>query len=147
MKVFLGGDHRGFERKEQVERWLVERSYEVVDVGAHEFISGDDYVDYVREVFAQIDFENDRAILFCGSGHGVEIAANRHPQVRAILGFNKTVATQGRMHENANVLTIATDWVGEQEAIEIVAAFMSTAYAAEERHVRRLAKIDSLSQT
>ena len=98
MRIYLGADHRGFELKEQVKSWLTANEYEVEDVGDFQFDPDDDYVDYALKVAESIEGseEDSRGILLCGSGHGVDIVANRFPHVRAILGFNDQVTAQGR---------------------------------------------------
>jgi ribose 5-phosphate isomerase B len=143
MKIHLAADHRGFEFKESVKKWLQENSYEVIDAGAEEYIGDDDYVDYATKALKNFS-DDDQAILFCGSGHGMDIVANRYKNVRAILGFNLEVVKQGRQHENANVLVVPTDWLNHEELITRIKAFLETEFSNEERHVRRLQKIDSL---
>lgn len=146
MRIYLGSDHRGFELKEKIKISLVERGYEVEDVGNHVFDPDDDYVDYALKVAESIEGadESDRGILLCGSGHGVDIVANRFAHVNAILGFNDDVTTQGRQHEDANVLVIPAEWVEEEEALERVRLFLETEASKEDRYVRRRARVASL---
>ena len=143
MKIFMGSDHRGFELKQELTKWL-QKDYQVADVGPVEYEKTDDYVDYTQKVIEQMDSENDRGILLCGSGHGICIASNRYSEVRAILGFNKKVCIQGREHEDANVLCLPADWLSFDEAKECVKAFLVTPFSNEERHVRRISKINQL---
>ena len=86
----------------------------------------------------------DTAILMCGSGHGMDIVANRFESTRAILGFNNEVVVQGREDEDANVLVLPADWVDDDEVIERVEIFLNTPFSGEERHVRRIKKIENL---
>lgn len=143
MKVVIGADHRGFELKEDLVTWLTESGYEVVDVGANVLNPEDDYFDFAQELAKQLK-ETDRGILFCGSGHGMDIVANRFEYIRGILGFRKEVVIQGREHEDANVLILPADWVSYEEVVEMVDLFLATDFSGEERHVRRLHKLESI---
>lgn len=145
MKVFIGADHRGFELKAALYEQLAEAGYEVIDVGALEYNKEDDYVDVARALIGHMNPHDDRGILLCGSGHGVDIAANRYPLVRSILGFNKDVVIQGREHEDANVLSLAADWLDVDAAWDFAQTFLTTAFSAEERHERRLHKLSEIT--
>lgn len=146
MRIYLGADHRGFELKEQIRQWLVENEYEVEDTGDFAFDPDDDYVDYAIKVAESIEGSSDdsRGILLCGSGHGVEMVANRFPHVRAIIGFNDEVTVQGREHEDANVLVIAAEWVTPEEAIERVRMFLTAEKRDDVRYERRRARMANL---
>lgn len=147
MRIYLGADHRGFELKEEIKNWLQGNEYEVEDVGDFVFDPEDDYVDFALKVAESIEGggEDDRGILLCGSGHGVEMVANRFPHVRAILGFNDEVSVQGREHEDANILVLATDWVETEEAIERVRMFLTAQKRADARYERRRARMANLA--
>lgn len=148
MKIFLGSDHRGFELKEKLKEWLKDHSYSVEDLGARELVPDDDYSDYAIAVagkVAELPDEN-RGILICGSGHGMDIVANKFKGIRAAIGFNAAVAKQSREHEDANVLVIAADWSAPHEAGEILKTFLETKFSEEERNMRRIKKIAELEQ-
>lgn len=146
MRIYLGTDHRGFELKEQIKSWLVENGYEVEDVGAYQFNPDDDYIDFGLKVAESIEGNDSasRGILVCGSGHGMDMVANRFPHVRAILGFTDAVTIQGREHEDANVLVVPSDWISVEEAIERIRLFLETEANMDARHVRRRAKIAAM---
>jgi len=144
MKIFIGCDHRGFELKEQLKAKLQAESDIVVDCGAPTLDPLDDFVDYVCPVVNQIESEDDRAILICGSGHGMDMAANRFPHVRAIIGFNNDVVVQSRQHENANVLVLPSDWTTTEEAYTRIQLFLSTPFSHGEKYQRRLDKLCQL---
>lgn len=142
MNVYLASDHRGYRLKEKIEEWLVKRGYATVDLGAQRYDQTDDYVDFAKAVAGRLMNEpNARGILLCGSGHGVDIVANRFSRVRSILGFNSQVVVQGRQHEDANVLSLPADWIDEQAAMVMVERFLVTPFSAEPRHRRRLLKL------
>ncbi len=144
--IYIGADHRGFELKEQLKNWLQENEYEVEDVGNHVFDPEDDYIDPAIRVAEMIQggSDQDRGILLCGSGHGVEIVANRFTSVRAVLGYNDEVSVQGRAHEDANILVLPTDWVECEDAIERVRAFLQTEVDNAERHLRRRSRLQNM---
>lgn len=146
MRIYLGADHRGFELKEMIKTWLVENEYEVEDTGDFVFNPDDDYVDYALKVAESIEGSSDgsRGILICGSGHGVEMVANRFPHVKAILGFNDEVTAQGRQHEDANVLVLPSDWVQVEEACERVRLFLQTEKLDDSRYERRRIRVANL---
>ncbi len=142
MRVYIGADHRGFNLKEKLKVWLKKKGYEVVDVGAYEFNEEDDYPDFGEKVAKEIaGNREERGILLCGSGHGMDITANRFKEVRSILGFNLEVVKQGRLHEDANVLSLPADWVDEELAKEMVRMFLETEFFGEARHRRRIEKL------
>jgi ribose 5-phosphate isomerase B len=147
MRIYLGADHRGFELKEYLKGWLVDEGYEVEDTGDFVFNPDDDYVDYALKVAESIEGSSadSRGILLCGSGHGVEMVANRFAHVRAILGFNDQVTVQGREHEDANVLVLASDWVSNEEAIERVRMFLTAEKRTDARYERRRIRIANLA--
>ncbi len=147
MRIYLGADHRGFELKEEIKQWLVENEYEVEDVGAFVLDPEDDYVDYALKVSESIEgsSEDDKGILLCGSGHGVEMVANRFPHVRAILGFNDEVTVQAREHEDANILVLAAEWIGTEEAMDRVRIFLTAERRNDVRYVRRRARMANLA--
>lgn len=147
MRIYLGSDHRGFELKEIIKQWLVENEYEVEDTGAFIFDPEDDYVDYALKVAESIEgsSEDDRGILLCGSGHGVDMVSNRFPNVRAILGFNDEVTVQGREHEDANILVLASDWIEPEGAVERVRMFLTAEKRDDARYVRRRTRVANLN--
>ena len=147
MRIYIGADHRGFEMKEEIKNWLSENEYEVEDVGNHVFDPEDDYVDFALKVAESIEGNGNtsRGILLCGSGHGVDIVANRFPHVRAIIGFGEEVTVQGREHEDANVLVLPAEWMSSEEAVERVRKFLETERSEAARHDRRRARIANLN--
>ncbi len=144
--IYIGADHRGFELKEQLKNWLQENEYEVEDVGNHVFDPDDDSIDPAIKVGEMIQggVERDMGILICGSGHGVDMVANRFSGVRAILGFNEKVTIQGREHEDANVLVLPSNWVSFEEASDRVGLFLQTEADKSDRYARRRQRIENL---
>lgn len=141
--IYLAADHRGFRLKEAIKRFLAEQGIAAEDCGAFAYDPQDDYTDFAAEAAAKIA-ENPslhKGIFLCGSGHGVDIVANKFPGIRAALCWNAEVARQSREHEDANVLILPADWLDEAQAQEIVSVWLGTEFAGEDRHIRRLKKI------
>lgn len=112
-------------------------------MGPATLVADDDYPDFANPVCTQMK-DDDQAILICGSGHGMDIAANRYPHIRAILGFNQAVVEQGRAHENANVLVLPADWLSQDEANALIDIFLNTPFSQEPRHIRRISKLKTV---
>lgn len=144
--IYLAADHRGFQLKETLKRVLLNQNLPVQDMGALSFDESDDYVDFARAALEKI-IDNPgfhKGIFICGSGHGMNMVADKYRDIRAAMGFNRYVAVQSRQHENANVLILAADWVKEKEAEDIVSDWLNAEFTTEERHVRRLKKINAI---
>lgn len=143
--IYLGADHRGFSLKESLKSYLLEQGYSPKDFGALAMDVSDDYPDFAIPVARAVAAEpGARGILICGSGHGMDIVANKHKGVRAALCFNTAVAKQSREHEDANVLVLASDWLKQNDAEAIVKTWLDTEFGGAERNVRRIKKINDL---
>ena len=146
--LYMASDHRGFRLKEELKAYLAEQGYEIEDAGAFSFDAGDDYVDFARLAAEKIA-ENPAVhlgIFICGSGHGVDIAANKYRGLRAALCWNRQVAAQSRTHDDANVLVLAADWTEAPDAKDIVTVWLGAQFSGEDRHVRRLQKIGEIEE-
>lgn len=147
MKVVLAADHRGFKLKEVIKKFLMTRGHEVEDIGASEYNQDDDYVDFAEAAAKKVLKDREkRAVLICGSGHGMNMVADKHEGIRAALAFNRQVAVQSREHEDSNVLVLASDWLEESMAKDIVVDWLETKFMGEERHGRRLKKIEKIEE-
>lgn len=147
--IYLAADHRGFRLKEVLKRFLSQELHiPLVDVGAHEEDLYDDYVDFAESALEEIakDPAGNKGIFICGSGHGMDIAANKYKGIRSALGFNADVSRQSREHENANVLVLASDWLKEDEAKKIVKVWLESEFSGVERHIRRIDKISAIEK-
>ncbi len=144
MMLIIGADHRGFALKEELKKHLSERSIENADCSSPQFDQTDNYPDIAQKIAEQLRGNDNKAVLFCGSGHGMDIASNRFPYIRAILGFNSQVVVQGREHEDANVLVIASDWTTIDQTIERLNLFLNTPASNDPRHILRRQKLNSL---
>lgn len=145
MKIAIGTDHAGFTLKESLKKFLRDAGHEVVDCGAYELEEGDDYPDFVIPVASAVSHgECERGIILGGSGQGEAMVANRFPRVRAAVfyGGDRQIITLSREHNDANILSLGARFLDESEAEEIIELWLKTAFAAEERHMRRVEKID-----
>lgn len=148
MKIYLAADHAGFQLKEKVKEKLKHLGYTVHDEGNFVLDESDDYPDFVRMAAKQVagNPEEDRAIIFGGSGQGEAIVANRYKGVRAAVyyGGSEQILTLSREHNNANVLSVGAKFLSEDEALQGIELWLETPPAHESRHLRRVAKIDEL---
>ena len=146
MLIYIGADHRGFQLKESLKSYLKTSGYEVVDIGNDKYLATDDYPDFAALVARKVslDPENSKGILICGSGVGVDVAANKFKNVRSALAFNTEQAAMSRSDDNANVLSLAADYLEEAEAKKILTVWLATPFSGEERNQRRLRKIEDL---
>jgi len=148
VKIFLGADHRGFELKEKLKKYLAELGYEIEDMGAFEYNKDDDYPDFARKVAESVagDPEGNRGVLVCGSGVGVAIAANKIKGIRAGTAINAEQIKDSVSDEDTNVLAISVDYISEDQTKEITKSFLETKFSGEERYIRRINKIKNLEK-
>lgn len=145
--IYLGADHRGFYLKEKVTRWLFEWGYEFLDLGALSFLPGDDYVKYASEVASLVGKEGgSKGILFCGSGVGADISANKFDGVRASIGKNTAQIMAGRNDDDMNILVLAADYTKESDAKEMTKAFLETKFGGKERYKKRIEEIKRIEE-
>ena len=144
MKVYLGTDHRGFDLKEKAKGWLTDWGWDWQDLGAYELDPNDDYPLYAEKVGVVVAKERAMGILLCGSGVGVEVAANKIDGVRASIGKSPEQVKAGRNGDDMNILVIAADFTQEEEAKEMIKAFLQTKFAGKERFKRRLEDIKKI---
>lgn len=146
MLIYLAADHRGFRLKESLKQYLKNSGYEVIDVGNTQLVEGDDYPDFAALAARKVslDPENAKAILVCGSGVGMDIVANKFQHVRSTLALNSDQAMASRNDDDTNVLCFASDYIEEEDAKRILGAWLPTKFSGEERHQRRLRKIEDI---
>lgn len=147
MKIYIGADHNGYQLKEQIEGYLREHGHDVHDEGDEKLNPDDDFTVFAGRVVNSMkasDDEGARGILVCGSGQGMAIAANRHKGVRAVLGWSKRAASEGRNDEDANVLALPAEILdGDEQAWkDIIDTFLKTDFAGAPRYKRRIAQLD-----
>ena len=143
MRIALGADHAGVVLKEQIKKLLDERGDAYEDFGTHSTDSVD-YPDYaVKVATAVAGGQYDRGILFCGSGIGMAIAANKIHGIRASQVVDEASARLSRSHNDLNVLSLAARLTAPEEARALVQIFLDTPFDGG-RHQRRIDKISAL---
>jgi ribose 5-phosphate isomerase B len=140
MKIGIASDHAGFAYKEALKDYLAIKGYEVEDFGAPSAESTD-YADYAHPLAAAVNQGRlPRGVAICGSGEGVCMTANKHPNVRAGLVWNEEVAALIRQHNDANILCLPGRFVDLDTARNLLDIFLQTAFEGG-RHARRVNKI------
>jgi ribose 5-phosphate isomerase B len=147
MRIACGFDHGGFPLRETIFEALAEGGHEVLDLGATEYAATDDYPDFALAVCrAVIAGGAERGVLVCGSGAGVAVAANKIEGIRAAMAHDTYTAAQCVEHDACNVLALGGRVVGPVIAAELVQAFAAATFTGEERHTRRLAKVEEIER-
>lgn len=163
MKIYIGGDHAGYDLKEKLKIYLseLELGYEIVDKGAFEYDTNDDYPDFVSEVSKSVAGDKGSfGIILGGSGQGEAMCANRVRGVRAAVFYGEAFAQSAidikgtkstdsfeiiklaRIHNDANVLSLSTRFMSFDQIKFAVELFLKTEFLGEERHVRRIKKLE-----
>ena len=146
MKVYIGADHGGYLLKEELKKYLMEKGYEVDDLGAHQLDPQDDYPDFVIPVaesvaLRQAQGDHSFGIVIGRSGNGEAIVANKVKGMRATLCLNESLARMAREHNDANILALGADFIDTETARKVVETFLTTPFSEAEHHKRRLQKI------
>jgi ribose 5-phosphate isomerase B len=140
MKVAIGNDHAGTDYKQQIVKFLENKSIEVINFGTDSSESVD-YPDHVHPVAQAVDNTTvDYGILICGSANGVAMTANKYSSVRAGICWNKDISSLIRQHNDANILCLPARFISINEALEIVNTFFTTSFEGG-RHQNRVNKI------
>ena len=138
--IVLAADHAGYKAKNAILKYLEAQGYSVIDLGTN-CSKSVDYPDYADKIASFLKDNKDyKGILFCGTGIGISIAANRHKHIRAALCHNVETANLAREHNDANVLAIGSRVVKSEDHPEIVESFLNTKFATG-RHARRVLKL------
>lgn len=144
MRIAIGADHAGFELKRDLAGHLAQQGHDIIDLGTHS-TAPVDYPDTAEAVAGSVrNGQSDRGLLVCGSGAGVSVAASKFPGIRAAVCHDTYSARQAVEHDDLNVLCLGARVVGPALARELVDAFIGASFSNEERHLRRLAKLDAI---
>lgn len=145
--IYIGADHRGFDLKERIKKRLIDDGFQVTDLGSDHLDPQDDYVIFAHKVAeATVQDPENRGVILCGSGAGVDMVANKVDGIRSALVFDAIRAKQAREHEDANVISLPADTLDEETSYEIIKVFLQTKFNGEERHVRRLHEMEEVEK-
>ena len=142
MKLAIGCDRNGFDYKNRLVEYLTSKGHEVIDVGTKEYVPCDSpyFASKVGKLVAS--GECQYGILLCATGTGMTIAANKIPGVMCGMGYGDEVTKLMREHNDANVLCMGARVISEAKALEITDIFLDTPFSKDERHIRRISKIE-----
>ena len=143
-KIYIGADHAGFNLKNYLKAYLTKISYDIEDMGNEVYDPGDDYPDFALEVARAVSKNNGIGIIICDSGVGVCIAANKVKGIRAVNAADPVIARKSRKHNNTNVLCLGQNFISVNKAKQILHSWLETEFSTEERHHRRVNKIDNI---
>ena len=139
-KIFISSDHAGYKLKEAIKLHLSKNKLSFLDMGPHSD-GRVDYPDFAHKVARQVKTnKNNVGILVCGSGMGMNIAANRHKNIRAAQCFNLKSTKLSRLHNDANIITLGARLLSKNIALKCVSIFLSTKFEGG-RHLKRIKKI------
>ena len=139
-KIFISSDHAGFKLKEYIKISLKNKNLRFEDLGP-ENNSRVDYPDYAHKLARKVKVnKNNIGILVCGSGTGMNIAANKHKNIRAAQCFNTKSTKLSRLHNDANIITLGSRLISKKNALKFVSIFLNTNFDGG-RHLKRVKKI------
>jgi ribose 5-phosphate isomerase B len=139
-KIFISSDHAGYKLKEDIKVYLKKGNYNFTDLGP---INDNrvDYPDFAHKVAKKVKINrNHLGILVCGSGMGMNIAANRHKNIRAAQCFNLKSTKLSRLHNDANIITLGSRLLKKKNVMNMINVFLKTKFEGG-RHVKRIKKI------
>jgi ribose 5-phosphate isomerase B len=148
MKIYIGADHNGFEMKRSLLEELTRAGYQVIDEGDKQLRPDDDFPQFAAHTIAALKTSDDadaRAILICGSGQGMCMAANRYKGIRASLVWNLEEAHASRNDDDSNVLCLPARYMSAEDAVTLTEAWLATPFAGAARFKRRIQELDKLS--
>jgi ribose 5-phosphate isomerase B len=140
LNIAIGADHAGFLIKEDIKEYLVSRGYSVIDFGT-DSSEPIDYPEFGHKVALSVQKgESELGFTMCGTGNGLNMTANKYPEIRSALCWNKEIAELAKQHNDANICALPARYISKKEAIEIAAAFLDAKFEGG-RHERRINKI------
>ncbi|MHB9019561.1 MAG: RpiB/LacA/LacB family sugar-phosphate isomerase [Minisyncoccota bacterium] len=146
MVIYIGADHRGFNHKEAIKKYLAGLGYTISDMGNEKYDELDDYPDFAEKVAKKVSIEGGVGVLICGSGAGVDIVANKFSGVRSALVSNSEQAIDAKTDDDVNVLSLAADYTSIEDSKKIISLWIGAKFSGEERFKRRLKKITEIEE-
>ncbi|MEK7066926.1 MAG: RpiB/LacA/LacB family sugar-phosphate isomerase [Patescibacteria group bacterium] len=146
--LYLGADHRGFKLKESLKKFLAKKKIIFIDLGNSHLNSSDDYTDigYLTAKKVAENPDRHRAVLICGSGIGICIAANKVSGIRAGIAYSPKIAQKGKEDDNMNILCLAADATSSAQAMKIISAWLKAKFKKKSRYVRRINEIEEIER-
>lgn len=147
MKIYIAADHNGFEMKGELLKQLAAADFDVVDKGDRELNPDDDFPQFAARAISALKASDDadpRAILICGSGQGMCMAANRYKGIRASLVWSAEEARASRNDDDSNVLCLPSRYMSNREAVKLAEIWLTTPFAGAPRFKRRIKQLDQL---
>lgn len=151
MKIYIASDHAGFDLKQKLVTHLQMNGHDVHDLGPEAIDPNDDYPQFAARVTTAMrgdaqgmDSEQVRGILVCGGGQGMAIVANRVPGVRAAVVWSKDEAKATRADNDSNVLSLASRFTSDDQALTIADIWLSEPFSSAPRHRRRIEEIEEV---
>ena len=139
-KIYISSDHAGFKLKEDIKAFLSKKKLTFLDLGPYN-ADKVDYPDYAHKVAKKVKIsKNNVGILVCGSGTGMNIAANKHKNIRAAQCFNLKSTKLSRLHNDANIITLGSRVLSKNNALKFISVFLNTKFEGG-RHSKRIRKI------
>ena len=139
-KIFISSDHAGFKLKEDIKMYLAKKKFDFLDLGPNND-NKVDYPDFAHKVARKVLVDkNNVGILVCGSGTGMNIAANKHKKIRAAQCFNLKSTKLSRLHNDANIITLGSRVLSKKKALSFINVFLKTKFEGG-RHSKRIKKI------
>ncbi len=142
MIIAIGNDHAGVGVKEKIQQHLKEKGHKVINKG-YDGVERVDYPDFIHPVSIEVkEKKAEIGVIVCGSGNGAAMTANKHKGIRAAICWSEEIAALAKQHNNANVISIPSRFLKEEEIIRIIDVFIEEKFEGG-RHERRIKKIDS----
>ena len=142
MIIAIGNDHAGVDVKEKIQQHLKEKGHKVINKG-YDGVESVDYPDFIHPVSIEVkEKKAEIGVIVCGSGNGAAMTANKHKGIRAAICWSEEIAALAKQHNNANVISIPSRFLKEEEIIRIIDVFIEEKFEGG-RHERRIKKIDS----
>lgn len=140
--IYISSDHAGFKLKNKLVNYFKRVNLDINDLGPFEYIKNDDYPDYVKPLVDKVlESSENRGILICKNGVGVNVAANRNKSIRAALSWNERHAKSSRTDDDSNILCLPADFICFKKAKNIINTWLNTPFSSLDRHLRRLSKL------
>jgi ribose 5-phosphate isomerase B len=147
MKIYIGADHQGYQKREGLLKFLQDQGYTIADKGDDTLDLVDDYPQFAGRVASAVlasDDSDARGILLCGSGQGMCMAANRFKGIRACLGYDRQSVKSARNDDDSNVLCLPARILSSDKTFEIVDVWLKTPFSKAPRFIRRNRELDEL---